>query len=354
MIGSAGLAITLLPVLSVLLLRGWLPHPERNPLTWIQNKILLGLYRPIIAGSLLFGPLVVPLIVGGLAISAAVIYPRISSEFMPPLNEGDLLYMPVLQPGASLTEAQRVMSEQDVLISTIPEVERVVGKAGRAETPTDPAPITMFETIIQLRDPAEWRPGVTRQDIIDEIIDLTRMPGLSPIMTQPIQNRVDMLATGIQTPVGVKVFGDDIQTIEDLAVRIEEVARTVPGAVGPYAERVGSRPYLEIDIDREVIARHGLTIDDVQMVIMSALGGMNVTWTVEGRERYPIRIRYPRELRDRIESLVGMHPLTSFVGTFHRLSLDLQEGGIGVSVTDRDPQAAQRHAQVQRADHDLR
>lgn len=303
MSGAALLAITLLPVLASLLLRGWLPLPERNPLTWVQNKVLIGLYRPIIKLSLLLGFIIVPVIVIGLIAMAIIIFPTIPSEFMPPLNEGDLLYMPVLLPGASLTEASRILSMQDRIISTIPEVARVVGKAGRAETATDPAPIVMFETIIQLNPPETWRPGVSRQDIIDEIIELTRMPGISPIMTQPIQNRVDMLATGIQTPVGIKVFGDDIHEIERIGIEIEALVRDVPGALGPYAERVGSRPYLEIEIDRAEIARYGLTINDVQSVIMSALGGMNVTWTVEGRERYPVRIRYPRELRDNIDAI---------------------------------------------------
>ncbi len=303
MTGAALLAITLLPVLASLFLRGWLPHPERNPLTWIQNRALLGLYRPVIRFALALGPIVVPVIVIVLITVAVLIFPLIPSEFMPPLNEGDLLYMPVLLPGASLSEASEIMSMQDRLISTIPEVARVVGKAGRAETATDPAPIVMFETIIQLHPPEQWREGVDRQHIIDEIIGLTSMPGLSPIMTQPIQNRIDMLATGIQTPVGIKVFGDDIHRIEEIAVQIESLVGAIPGAVGPYAERVGSRPYLEIDIDRAAIARHGLTIDDVQSVIMSALGGMNVTWTVEGRERYPVRIRYPRELRDNLDAI---------------------------------------------------
>jgi Cu(I)/Ag(I) efflux system membrane protein CusA/SilA len=303
MAGAALLAITLLPVLASLLLRGWLPRPESNPLTWVQTRLLLGIYRPVIQFSLLAGPIVVPLIVVGLVAIAVVTYPKISSEFMPPLNEGDLLYMPVLQPGVSLTEAGDILQTQDRLIASIPEVAQVVGKSGRAETATDPAPILMFETIIRLNPPETWRPGVTRQDIIDEIVALTRMPGLSPIMTQPIQNRIDMLATGIQTPVGIKVFGDDLSTIERIAIQIEEVAKGVQGAVGPYAERIGSRPYLEIDIDRDAIARHGLTIEDVQSVIMTSLGGMNISWTVEGRERYPIRIRYPRELRDSLDDI---------------------------------------------------
>lgn len=222
---------------------------------------------------------------------------------MPPLNEGDLLFMPVLLPGASLTEAEEILRLQDRIIASIPEVISVVGKAGRAETATDPAPVTMFETIIQLRPPEEWREGVTRQHIIDEITALTRMPGLAPIMTQPIQNRIDMLASGIQTPVGVKIYGEDLREIERIAIQIEQIAAGIPGAVSPYAERVSSRPYLEIDIDRGAIARHGLRIDGVQAVIRSALGGENITTTVEGRERYPVRVRYQRELRENLDAI---------------------------------------------------
>ncbi|NUP89203.1 MAG: efflux RND transporter permease subunit [Candidatus Sumerlaeia bacterium] len=303
MLGAGTLAVTLMPVLCAVVMRGVMPPAEQNPLARLQNRLLFALYRPALRGTMLLGPVVIPLMAGGLLAGALFAWPRIKSEFMPPLNEGDLLYMPVLLPGASLTEAREILRVQDQLISSVPEVISVVGKAGRAETATDPAPVTMFETIIQLRPQEEWRPGVTRQHIIDEITNLTRMPGLGPIMTQPIQNRIDMLASGIQTPVGVKVFGDDLREIERIAIRIEEVARGIPGAVNPYAERIGSRPYLEIDIDRAAIARYGLRIDDVQTVIESALGGENITTTVEGRERYPVRVRYQRELRENLDAI---------------------------------------------------
>ncbi|MBU2102536.1 MAG: efflux RND transporter permease subunit, partial [Candidatus Omnitrophica bacterium] len=226
-------------------------------------------------------------------------------EFMPPLNEGDLLFMPVLLPGASLTQVIEVVKKQDIIIkNNFPnEVEWAVGKVGRAETSTDPAPITMIETIVHLKDKKYWRKGITREKLIQEIQDKTRMPGVSPIMTQPIRNRIDMLATGIQTPVGIKVFGPDLDKLVDIASRIEKIVSNVEGAVSPYAERISSRPYFEIEIDRKQAARYGIKVGDIQNIIMTAIGGMNLTTTVEGRERYPVRVRYLRELRDSPEML---------------------------------------------------
>ena len=206
--------------------------------------------------------------------------------------------MPVLLPGASLSQVKEVMRTQDIVIKSMPEVETVVGKLGRAETATDPAPVAMIETVIKLKPKDEWRPGMTRGKLIEEIKERTRMPGVSPIMTQPIRNRIDMLATGIQTPVGIKVFGNDLAEIERVAVRIEEIVRGIRGARGPYAERLGDKPYLEIEVDRKRAARYGVLVGDIQNVISTAVGGMNISTTVEGRERYPIRVRYPRELRD--------------------------------------------------------
>jgi Cu(I)/Ag(I) efflux system membrane protein CusA/SilA len=211
--------------------------------------------------------------------------------------------MPVLLPGVSLTEVKEVMRKQDIIIKQLPEVELVVGKLGRAETATDPAPVAMIETIIKLRPKKFWRDEMTREKLIREIKEKTRMPGVSPIMTQPIRNRIDMLATGIQTPIGIKVFGNDTQKNEEIAVKIERLMNTIPGVLNPYAERIGSRPYLEIKINREEIARYGIKIQDVQDTIMVAIGGVNLTTTVEGRERYPIRVRYKRELIDNTESL---------------------------------------------------
>jgi Cu(I)/Ag(I) efflux system membrane protein CusA/SilA len=222
---------------------------------------------------------------------------------MPPLNEGDLLFMPVLLPGASLTQVMEVMRKQDIILKSFPEVDLVVGKLGRAESATDPAPVSMIETIVKLHPEEQWRPGMSRQRLINAMDEALRIPGVSNIWTQPIRNRIDMLATGIQTPVGIKVFGEDLKEIEALGIRIENIVREVPGARNPYAERIGNKPYIEIDIDRKQAARYGLRVGDIQHLIMTAVGGMNITTTVEGRERYPVRVRYLREMRDSLEDL---------------------------------------------------
>jgi Cu(I)/Ag(I) efflux system membrane protein CusA/SilA len=293
MVISAALSITLLPVLSSLLLRGRMRSLEENPL----SRLIVRLYRRVVGWSLNHRVLIVSIAAVLLAASLIVAW-TIPSEFMPPLNEGDLLFMPVLLPGASLTQVREVMRMQDIIIKSLPEVEMVVGKLGRAETATDPAPVAMIETVIKLKEREHWRPGMTRELLIEEIKEKTRMPGVSPIMTQPIRNRIDMLATGIQTPVGIKVFGNDLRAIEETAVQIEKLLRDVPGARGPYAERLGNKPYLEIEIDRRAAARYGIRVGDIQDVISTAVGGMNISTVIAGRERYPVSVRYPRELRD--------------------------------------------------------
>jgi len=293
MVVSAILSITLLPVLSSLFLRGRMESAGRNRLAHLMKSI----YRPAAAWAMRWRLLVVAFAAAA-ALSSVLLFVVIPSEFMPPLDEGDLLFMPVLLPGASLSQVKEVMRTQDIIITSMPEVETAVGKLGRAETATDPAPVAMIETVIKLKPKDRWRPGMTRDKLIEEIKERTRMPGVSPIMTQPIRNRIDMLATGIQTPVGIKVFGSDLKEIERVAVRIEGIVRGIRGARGSYAERLGNKPYLEIEIDRERAARYGAPVGDIQMVIATAVGGMNITNTVEGRERYPIRVRYPREMRD--------------------------------------------------------
>ncbi|TEU03168.1 MAG: efflux RND transporter permease subunit [Candidatus Aminicenantes bacterium] len=298
MFGSALLAITLVPVLCALLLRGKMRLPEKN----ILNKILMRLYEPILRFSLKHKIIVLLIALILLGVSYFPLS-KIKSEFMPPLNEGDLLFMPVLLPGASLTQVMEIMKTQDIILKSFPEVEHVVGKLGRAETPTDPAPVGMIETIVKLKPQKLWREGMTRQSLINEMDEALRIPGVSNIWTQPIRNRIDMLATGIQTPVGVKVFGEDMSVIEDIGIQIENILREIPGARNPYAERIGNKPYIEIDVDREEAARYGVKVGDIQHLIMIAIGGMNVTTTVEGRERYPVRIRYMRELRDSFEAL---------------------------------------------------
>jgi Cu(I)/Ag(I) efflux system membrane protein CusA/SilA len=330
--GSAAvLSITIIPILCAFVLSKKMRPPEKHPVT----RVLQWIYRPILRFSLDHGLLVVlislifaaisllPMVGGKLitfplsvilpvhkihivhkmfaAIEGAL--PGIKSEFMPPLNEGDLLYMPVLLPGASLTQVKDVMAKQTSIINAFPEVVTVVGKLGRAETPTDPAPVGMIESIIILKQENQWRPGMTKNKLINEIVKKTQIAGVTPIMTQPIRNRIDMLSTGIQTPVGIKIFGSDLKEIERLALEVEHVVRRIPGAVNPYAERVGNKPYLEIEIDRNEVARHGIKVGDVQSFIMTALGGMNITTTVEGRERYPVRVRYMRELRDNVEAV---------------------------------------------------
>jgi Cu(I)/Ag(I) efflux system membrane protein CusA/SilA len=298
--GAALITLTLLPTLSYYLLRGRLRSVDETGL----SRLLRRAYRPVLTWAL--NHKVVPVVGSALILAVGLVtLPAVKREFMPPLDEGDLLFMPVLLPGASLTQVMDVMRKQDMIIKNeFPdEVEMVVGKLGRAETATDPAPVTMIETIIRLTDKKHWRKGMTRDRLIGEIVEATRIPGVSPIMTQPIQNRIDMLATGIQTPVGVKVFGDSLSKLVEIAVQIERLLSDMPGAVGPYAERADKRPYLEIEIDRRQAARYGVRVGDVQDVVMTAIGGMNLSTTVEGRERYPIRVRYPRELRDNVEAL---------------------------------------------------
>ena len=299
MAGAAIIALILLPTLCYYLLRGRLKPAEESG----AARVLYKGYNPIIRWSLRHKGRVAG--ISALVIIVGIFFGSLmKQEFMPPLNEGDLLFMPVLLPGASLTQVMDVMRTQDITIKNeIPEVEWVVGKLGRAETPSDPAPVGMIETIIHLKDRKMWRKGMTRERLIQEIQEKTRMPGVSPIMTQPIRNRIDMLATGIQTPVGVKVFGPELDKIVEIAIGIEKIVAGVEGAVSPYAERISERPYFEIDIDREQAARYGVRVGDVQHIIMTAIGGMNLTTTIEGRERYPVRLRYMRVLRDSPEAL---------------------------------------------------
>jgi len=303
MVGAALIAVCLLPTLAYYLIRGRLRLPDEN----VVSKTLRRIYLPVIKWSLRRKRLVLLFFMIFLSVGLATAF-FVKQEFMPPLNEGDLLFMPVLLPGASLTQVMEVMRKQDIIIKNefVDEVEWVVGKLGRAETSTDPAPVTMIETIIHLRPEKHWRKGMTREKLISEIQAKTRIPGVSPIMTQPIRNRIDMLATGIQTPVGIKVFGPDLKVVEQIANELEAIVSDVKGAASVYAERIGSRPYFEIEIDRTQIARYGVNLATVQDIIAMAIGGMNITHTVEGRERYPVRVRYMRDFRDSPESLAEL------------------------------------------------
>ncbi|MFZ5594627.1 MAG: efflux RND transporter permease subunit [Pseudomonadota bacterium] len=293
MAAAAGLAITLVPVLMGYLIRGRILPEHKNPL----NRLMVAVYRPVIDAVLRLRILTV--IVAALLL-ATVIYPvqRLGSEFMPPLDEGDLLYMPITLPSVSIGEAARILQQTDRLIRTVPEVKRVFGKAGRAETATDPAPLSMFETVVQLKDPSEWRPGMTLDKLKEDLNNIVQIPGLTNAWVMPIRTRIDMLATGIRTPVGIKVAGPDLVGIEKLGQQIETVIKDLPGARSVFAERVTGGRYIDIEVNRAMAARYGLNVMDVQDMIRTAIGGENITTTVEGRERYPVNLRYPRDLRD--------------------------------------------------------
>jgi copper/silver efflux system protein len=292
MAGAALLSVTLVPVLMLLFLRGKILPERQNPV----NRFLIWVYRPVIAWVMQWKKLTIALAVLAMALS---IYPasRLGSEFMPTLNEGTLLYMPSSLPAMSITQAARLLQTQDKIIKSFPEVESVYGKAGRANTATDPAPTEMFETVINLKPESEWRAGLSTDQLIAELDKALQFPGVSNAWTMPIKARIDMLSTGIRTPIGIKVFGKDLNEMERLAKQIEAVVKTVPGTTSAFAERITGGYYINIEPDRTALARYGLAVGELQDVIGTALGGEMVTTTVEGRERYGVTVRYPRELR---------------------------------------------------------
>lgn len=298
MAAAALLSITLVPALMILFVRGRIVPERKNPL----NRLLIWIYRPVIAGVLKAKTLT---IIAAIAILAGTVWPvqHIGSEFMPDLDEGTLMYMPTTLPGLSVTKAAELMQMQDRIIKSFPEVETVFGKAGRALTATDPAPMEMFETIITLRPKSEWRPGITTDSLKQEMDAALQFPGVSNAWTMPIRARIDMLSTGIRTPVGVKIYGTDLNEMEKVAREIETVLKTVPGTSSAYAERVIGGYYLDVIPDRIALGRYGLAIDDVQDVIAMALGSEIITSTVEGRERYGVAIRYPRAFRSDPQSI---------------------------------------------------
>ena len=295
---AAILAITIVPILLGFFVRGKMRTEEENPIT----KVLAKIYHPVVDFVMKKRWFVIIAAVIIVAVTY-IPYSKLGSEFMPPLYEGDLLYMPTTLPGISVTKAKEILQQTDRIIKTFPEVESVFGKSGRANTATDPAPLSMLETTIQLKPRDEWRPGVTPESLVEELNSAIQFPGLTNAWTMPIKTRIDMLATGIKTPVGIKVGGPDLEVLQRIGKEIEQVAKTIKGTRSAYAERSVGGNYVDFNIDRNAIARYGLTIEDVQDVIMSAIGGMNITKTVEGLERYPVNLRYQRDYRENIEEL---------------------------------------------------
>lgn len=324
MAASALLSITLVPVLMGYLIRGKIKKEDENPL----NRFLAAVYRPAIHAVLarpktILAIAFLVLLVGFWPIN------RLGGEFMPDLDEGDLLYMPTTFPGISIGKAQELLQQTDKLIRSVPEVDTVLGKIGRAETATDPAPLSMVETIIQFKPKSAWRAGMTLEKIKEELKSRLELPGLSNAWVMPIRTRIDMLATGIKTPVGIKIAGPDLNTIQKLGEQIEYILKTIPGTASVFAERVSSSRYVTIDINRLKAARYGLNIADVQELIETAVGGLNVSQTVEGRERYPINLRYPRDIRDSLQKL-RLLPIVTATGATIPLSeiarVDVTEG----------------------------
>jgi Cu(I)/Ag(I) efflux system membrane protein CusA/SilA len=293
MLFATALSVTLAPVLMVLLIRGRIRAETKNPLNWL----LVTLYRPIIAGALRVRWLTLGLAVVVVGFTAPI-FSRLGAEFMPPLNEGTILYMPTTVPGLSIPESAKILQVQDQLLTTFPEVERVFGKMGKAPTATDPAFVGMAEITVTLKPEAQWRPGMTWDRLLDEMDAKLRIPGFPNIWWMPIQTRTEMITTGVRSPVGIKVLGPDLKTIEKIGLEIEQVLANVPGTKSAFAERLNEGYYLDLIVNRREAARYGLTVGDVQAVITTAIGGETVTTTVEGRERYPVNVRYKRELRD--------------------------------------------------------
>ena len=305
MAGAAILSVTLVPVLMGWLIRGKIPSEDRNPI----NRGLTWAYRPGLDWVMRW-PKATLAIAGAIFLTTIIPLSQLGGEFLPPLDEGDLLYMPSALPGLSPGQASALLQRTDRLIKSVPEVETVFGKAGRADTATDPAPLTMFETTIRFKPREEWREGMTPDKLVEELDRTVRVPGLANIWVPPIRNRIDMLATGIKSPIGVKVFGESLADIDKVAQGIERVAKTVPGVSSALAERLTGGRYIDVDIDRLAAARYGLTIDDVQIIVSGAIGGANVARTVEGLARYPVNVRYPREIRDSVGELRALPVLT--------------------------------------------
>ncbi len=334
---SAVLAVTAVPVLMFWFVRGKIRSEEKHPV----SRFLRALYTPVLNLALRFRWAVIVAMVVVLALTLVPLQ-EIGSEFMPPLWEGDILYMPTTFPGLSITKAREILQQTDKILRTFPEVESVFGKVGRAETATDPAPLSMIETTVVLKPESEWRAGLTKDRLIEEMDRAIQFPGLTNAWTMPIKTRIDMLSTGIKTPVGIKVAGPDLTELERLAGEVETVVKPLKGTLSAYAERVMGGSYLDFDVDREAAARFGLTVGDVQDVIQSAVGGMNVSWTVEGLERYPINLRYPRELRDTpqaLEQILVASPSGAQVPLGQLATIELRQGPPGIKSENARPNA---------------
>lgn len=305
MAAAAGLSVTLIPVLMTIFIRGHIRPEHENPL----NRWLIAIYKPLLSKVLHY-----PKVTLGVALIVVLVtlYPlgKLGSEFMPPLDEGDLLYMPTALPGLAVSKASEILQLSDRLIKTVPEVKSVYGKTGRAESATDPAPIEMLETTIQLKPRDEWRAGITPEKLVKELDARLKIPGMANVWVQPIRNRIDMLSTGIKSPVGIKIGGADLATLEKLGEEVERLMKKVPGASSVIAERVTGGRYIDVKIDRLKIARYGLNIDDVQMLVSTAIGGDNIGEKIEGLARFPINVRFPRELRDSVEKLKSLPIIT--------------------------------------------
>jgi Cu(I)/Ag(I) efflux system membrane protein CusA/SilA len=306
MAAAAGLSVTLVPVLMTFFIKGRIRAEADNPI----NRVLIAVYKPLLAGVLRFPWLALG---AALVVVLLTLWPlnRLGSEFMPPMEEGDLLYMPTALPGLSVAKASEILQLTDRIIKTVPEVETVFGKSGRAETATDPAPIEMLETTIQLKPKSEWRPGMTMDKLIAELDGKLKIPGMANVWVQPIRNRIDMLSTGIKSPVGIKLSGPDLGTLEKLGEETERIVKQVPGASSVIAERVTGGRYLDVKIDRLRAARYGLSISDVQATVATAIGGDNVGEKIEGLARFPINVRFPREIRDSVEKLKAIPIITA-------------------------------------------
>lgn len=326
MIGSAVIVLTLIPVLMTMLMRGNFKPENKNPIT----RIFINIYEPLIHWVLKHRKITIAINIIALLITVPMVL-NTGSEFMPPLDEGSILYMPVTLPGASITEVNRILQEQDKIIKTVPEVHHVLGKTGRAETATDNAPLSMIETIIVLKPKDEWRPGVTKQDIVAELDHKLQIPGVTNGWTQPIINRINMLSTGVRTDIGFKIFGENLDTLEAYAIKAEGLLKNVDGAADVVAERVQNGYYLDIQIKREMAARYGVNISDLQDIIETAIGGQNLGVVIEGRMRFPIRMRYQRDYRDDVEEIKSLIVPVSLSSPMNVKSTMNNNSSIGIS-----------------------